>query len=90
MVVPIESSLNLFFKIVLLQIIILGRFSKELNCTIPLEFIRNLFEFKFEGKGESTFHGHLFQVVCVFLSKKIYCKHVMARLLTLTFEGHLN
>lgn len=74
---------------VLPQIIITRYFFKDLNCTIPI-VIHNLSQLKFDGEGKSTFQEHLFQVVHFFLFNEIYCKDVMARLLTLTFKDRVS
>ncbi len=72
------------------QIIIPRCFYKELNCTILAKAIHNLSEFMFDVEGEPTFLKNLFQAVPLCLSNIIHYKHVMARLITLTFKGCVN
>jgi len=71
------------------EIIILGCFSKELNCTIPAELIHDLSELKFDGEDESNFREYLCQVIHIFLCNRVESEYVMARLVNLTFEGRV-
>lgn len=54
-----------------------------------MEFIHDLSELKFDGEGESTFCERLFQVIYPCFCNKVSSEDIMARLLTLTFEGHV-
>ena len=63
---PVESSLNLLFKMALPKIIIHGCLSKETNCTIPMKVIHDVSKLNFNGQGELYFRVHVLKVMTLF------------------------